>query len=31
MQNELNDELSPLAKRLLTDLTFVLCVLVFFL
>jgi len=29
--NELNDELSPLAKRLLTDLTFVLCVLVFFL
>jgi len=28
MQNELNDELSPLAKRLLTDLTFVLCVLV---
>lgn len=26
--NELNDELSPLAKRILTDLTFVLCVLV---
>jgi hypothetical protein len=31
MENELNDELSPLAKRILTDLTFVLCVLVFFL
>ena len=31
MKNELNDELSPLAKRILTDLTFVLCVLVFFL
>ena len=31
MENELNDELSPLAKRLLTDLTFVLCVLVIFL
>jgi hypothetical protein len=26
--NELNDELSPLAKRILTDLTFILCVLV---
>ena len=31
MKNELNDELSPLTKRLLTDLTFILCVLVFFL
>jgi len=31
MENELNDELSPLAKQILTDLTFVLCVLVFFL
>ena len=29
--NELNDELSPVAKRLLTDLTFVLCVIIFFL
>lgn len=26
--NELNDELSPLTKRILTDLTFILCVLV---
>lgn len=31
MKNELNDELTDFQKRVLTDITFILCVIVFFL